>query len=85
MRVIEPVVKSSLDLTLGWFRVAEDDGSTVAYTPDRITADLIRKVLVEHETRMQKESCPTCKGTGQLYWREDAKWDECDVCGGTGR
>ena len=36
------------DLFMGtWYRVAEDDGSTVAYTPDVVTAKFIAEKINE--------------------------------------
>lgn len=45
-RAKEPISPAEREHWLrGWYRVAEDDGSTVAYCPDLVTARVIAKTL----------------------------------------
>ncbi len=34
--------------------------------------------------RRELNECPTCQTLGALWSRDDSRWNECDVCRGTG-
>ena len=43
------IIKDGAPTLPSWYRVALQDGSTVAYTPDQVTARLIAGALEAHE------------------------------------
>ena len=40
---------------VGWYRVVEEDGSTIAYTPDKITANQIQDLIELNRFGLIKE------------------------------